>query len=144
MLHRADEHGARFPLWQVVEGEVPPWTVVLRREAHACGLSDTALMQWLEADPDRIGSYALWSASSPLERVTAVVVDDLAESFVAAVTRMVLVGRGGIRLHAWSERSSPMKPTRKCSSPESVCRADAPWPRRRPSPPSTRRSTARR
>lgn len=99
LLHRADEHGARFPLWQVVEGEVPPWTVVLRREAHACGLSDTALMQWLEADPDRIGSYALWSASSPLERVTAVVVDDLAESFVAAVTRMVLVGRGGIRLH---------------------------------------------
>ena len=57
LLHRADEHGARFPLWQVVEGEVPPWTVVLRREAHACGLSDTALMQWLEADPDRIGSY---------------------------------------------------------------------------------------
>jgi len=34
-----------------------------------------------------------------LERVTAVVVDDLAESFVAAVTRMVLVGRGGVRLH---------------------------------------------
>jgi superfamily II DNA or RNA helicase len=42
---------------------------------------------------------ALWSASSPLSRVTAVVVDDLPESFVAAVTRMVLVGRGGIRLH---------------------------------------------
>jgi superfamily II DNA or RNA helicase len=42
---------------------------------------------------------ALWNASSPLNRVTAVVVDDLQESFVAAVTRMVLVGRGGVRLH---------------------------------------------
>ncbi len=31
--------------------------------------------------------------------MTAVVVDDLEESFVAAVTRMVLVGRGGVRLH---------------------------------------------
>lgn len=47
----------------------------------------------------RLLRSALWSASSPLSRVTAVVVDDLAESFVAAVTRMVLVGRGGIRLH---------------------------------------------
>jgi len=47
----------------------------------------------------RLLRSALWSASSPLERVTAVVVDDLAESFVAAVTRMVLVGRGGVRLH---------------------------------------------
>jgi hypothetical protein len=28
-----------------------------------------------------------------------VVIDDLPESFVAAVTRMVLVGRGGVRLH---------------------------------------------
>jgi superfamily II DNA or RNA helicase len=42
---------------------------------------------------------SLWSVDSPLSRVTAVVVDDLEESFVAAVTRMVLVGRGGIRLH---------------------------------------------
>lgn len=42
---------------------------------------------------------SLWSVDSPLSRVTAVVVDDLDESFVAAVTRMVLVGRGGVRLH---------------------------------------------
>ncbi|MCZ2826683.1 MULTISPECIES: DISARM system SNF2-like helicase DrmD [unclassified Modestobacter] len=42
---------------------------------------------------------SLWSADSPLNRVTAVVVDGLPESFVAAVTRMVLVGRGGLRLH---------------------------------------------
>lgn len=47
----------------------------------------------------RLLRRSLWSADSPLERVTAVVVDDLAESFVAAVTRMVLVGRGGVRLH---------------------------------------------
>ncbi|HNI35182.1 MAG TPA: DISARM system SNF2-like helicase DrmD [Microthrixaceae bacterium] len=47
----------------------------------------------------RLLRSALWSASSPLNRVTAVVVDDLPESFVAAVTRMVLVGRGGVRLH---------------------------------------------
>ena len=47
----------------------------------------------------RLLRSSLWSAASPLQRVTAVVVDDLAESFVAAVTRMVLVGRGGVRLH---------------------------------------------
>ena len=47
----------------------------------------------------RLLRSALWRSSSPLHRVTAVVVDDLAESFVAAVTRMVLVGRGGVRLH---------------------------------------------
>jgi superfamily II DNA or RNA helicase len=47
----------------------------------------------------RLLRRSLWSVDSPLNRVTAVVVDDLEESFVAAVTRMVLVGRGGIRLH---------------------------------------------
>jgi hypothetical protein len=47
----------------------------------------------------RILRSALWSPLSQLRRVTAVVVDDLEESFVAAVTRMVLVGRGGTRLH---------------------------------------------
>ncbi len=47
----------------------------------------------------RLLRRSLWSADSPLNRVTAVVVDDLSESFVAAVTRMVLVGRGGLRLH---------------------------------------------
>ncbi|MDI3279566.1 ATP-dependent helicase, partial [Arthrobacter sp. AL08] len=47
----------------------------------------------------RLLHRSLWSVDSPLSRVTAVVVDDLPESFVAAVTRMVLVGRGGIRLH---------------------------------------------
>ena len=47
----------------------------------------------------RLLRRSLWSIDSPLSRVTAVVVDGLPESFVAAVTRMVLVGRGGIRLH---------------------------------------------
>lgn len=47
----------------------------------------------------RLLRQSLWSVDSPLNRVTAVVVNDLAESFVAAVTRMVLVGRGGVRLH---------------------------------------------
>ena len=47
----------------------------------------------------RLLRRSLWSVDSPLSRVTAVVVDGLPESFVAAVTRMVLVGRGGIRLH---------------------------------------------
>ncbi len=41
----------------------------------------------------------LWSSASPLNRLTAVVVEGLPESFVAAVTRMALVGRGAIRLH---------------------------------------------
>lgn len=47
----------------------------------------------------RLLRRSLWSVDSTLRRVTAVVVDDLEESFVAAVTRMVLVGRGGVRLH---------------------------------------------
>ena len=47
----------------------------------------------------RLLRRSLWSVDAPLDRVTAVVVDDLPESFVAAVARMVLVGRGGLRLH---------------------------------------------
>lgn len=47
----------------------------------------------------RLLRRSLWSIDSTLRRVTAVTVDDLEESFVAAVTRMVLVGRGGVRLH---------------------------------------------
>jgi hypothetical protein len=47
----------------------------------------------------RLLRRSLWSTDSALNRVTAVVVGDLEESFVAAVARMVLVGRGGLRLH---------------------------------------------
>jgi len=42
---------------------------------------------------------ALFSADSAVNRVTAVVVDGLPQSCVAAVSRLVLVGRGGLRLH---------------------------------------------
>ena len=42
---------------------------------------------------------ALWGGERSLERVTAVVVPGLEESFAAAVTRLVLVGKAGVRLH---------------------------------------------
>ncbi len=47
----------------------------------------------------RILRSALFSADSALNRVTAVVVHGLPQSCVAAVSRLVLVGRGGVRLH---------------------------------------------
>ena len=47
----------------------------------------------------RILRSSLFSAGSEMNRVTAVVVDDLEQSCVAVVSRMVLVGRGGLRLH---------------------------------------------
>jgi superfamily II DNA or RNA helicase len=42
---------------------------------------------------------ALFGIDSPVQRVTAVVVNGLPQSCVAAVSRLVLVGRGGLRLH---------------------------------------------
>ncbi|MDJ0466852.1 DISARM system SNF2-like helicase DrmD [Streptomyces sp. H27-C3] len=42
---------------------------------------------------------ALFSIDSPVNRVTAVVATELPQSCVAAVSRLVLVGRGGLRLH---------------------------------------------
>ena len=47
----------------------------------------------------RILRSALFSVDSPVNRVTAVVVDGLPQSCAAAVSRLVLVGRGGLRLH---------------------------------------------
>ena len=47
----------------------------------------------------RILRSELFSVNSPVHRVTAVVVDDLPQSCVAVVSRLVLVGRGGLRLH---------------------------------------------
>ena len=47
----------------------------------------------------RVLRGSLFSADSTLHRVAAVVVDDLPESCVAVVARLVLVGRGGLRLH---------------------------------------------
>ena len=47
----------------------------------------------------RILRSALFNADSPVHRVTAVVAGDLPQSCVAAVSRLVLVGLGGLRLH---------------------------------------------
>lgn len=47
----------------------------------------------------RLLRSALFSVDAPVHRVTAVVVEDLPQSCVAAVSRLVLVGRGGVRLH---------------------------------------------
>ncbi len=47
----------------------------------------------------RILRGALFSAESPVHRVTAVVVEDLPQSCIAVVSRLVLVGLGGLRLH---------------------------------------------
>lgn len=47
----------------------------------------------------RVLRGALFSVDAPVNRVTAVVVEDLPQSCVAAVSRLVLVGRGGLRLH---------------------------------------------
>jgi len=47
----------------------------------------------------RILRSALFKVDSPVHRVTAVVVGGLSQSCVAAVSRLVLVGLGGLRLH---------------------------------------------
>ena len=57
LLHIADEQGARYPLWQLVDGLVPVSIGRLTSEAHRRGLNDTALVHWLEADPERIVQF---------------------------------------------------------------------------------------
>jgi hypothetical protein len=47
----------------------------------------------------RILRASLFSAESSISRVTAVVVPAIEQSCVAAISRLVLVGRGGLRLH---------------------------------------------
>ncbi len=47
----------------------------------------------------RVLRSALFSVDSPVRRVTAVVTPELPESCAAAMARLVLVGRGGLRLH---------------------------------------------
>ena len=47
----------------------------------------------------RLLRNALMTGRADVNRVTAVVLDDLDASCVAAVSRLVLVGRGGLRLH---------------------------------------------
>jgi hypothetical protein len=47
----------------------------------------------------RVLRSALLGIDTPVNRITAVVVEGLPQSCVAAVSRLVLVGRGGLRLH---------------------------------------------
>ena len=47
----------------------------------------------------RILRAALWRKDSTLSRVTAVSIPNLKEPVVAALSRLVLVGKGGVRLH---------------------------------------------
>lgn len=115
---RADAPGGAASDWFEVPQVSRPWQATLNGlytrlqpniarpitfdPAVAQGRSDVVYVHLghpIVQKAQRLLRSSLWSASSPLNRVTAVVVDDLAESFVAAVTRMVLVGRGGVRLH---------------------------------------------
>lgn len=57
MLHIADEHGVRYPLWQLVDGVVVAGVGRLTAEGHQRGMNDTALVRWLEADPDRVVAF---------------------------------------------------------------------------------------
>lgn len=47
----------------------------------------------------RILRSEMWNPDARISRVTAVVVEGLQESFVSAASRLVLVGKGGLRLH---------------------------------------------
>ena len=93
----------------------------------------------------RILRNSLFGSTSRVHRVTAVVVDGASASCVAAVSRLVLVGRGGLRLHeevfltgirirgrelaeekvesSWTAHWTA--PT--CSSPLKPCARDSPW-----------------
>ena len=57
LLHIADEQGVRYPLWQLMDGAVPAAIGRFTAEAHHRGINDTALVRWLEADPDRIAEF---------------------------------------------------------------------------------------
>lgn len=80
-------------------GELRPITFDEDAAAAADGLVYVHLGHALMRKATRILRGSLFSADSDLNRVTAVVVDDLDTSCVAAMSRLVLVGRGGVRLH---------------------------------------------
>jgi superfamily II DNA or RNA helicase len=78
------------------------WRPITFDDAAAAGRTDLVhiyLGHALLQKAARILRSALFSADSEMNRVAAVVVDDLPQSCVAAVSRLVLVGRGGVRLH---------------------------------------------
>lgn len=76
LLSVADESGVRYPLWQLRDGRPLAGLVSVVTEAHARGLSDSALVEWFEARPERIdqlqaGGAAELVAALPSARVTA-------------------------------------------------------------------------
>ena len=78
------------------------WRPITFDDQAAAGRSDLVhvhLGHALLQKSARLLRSALFSSDSAVHRVTAVVVDGLPQSCVAAVSRLVLVGRGGIRLH---------------------------------------------
>ncbi|WP_344652255.1 DISARM system SNF2-like helicase DrmD [Cryptosporangium japonicum] len=96
--------GAWLPSLRGLDTRLNPgvWRPITFDEKAAEGREDLVYVHLghpLVRKAQRLLRHSLWSAEAPLERVSAVVVPDLPESFVAAVTRMVLVGRGGLRLH---------------------------------------------
>jgi superfamily II DNA or RNA helicase len=80
-------------------GQLRPITFDDRADARRPDLVHVHLGHALMQKSTRILRGALFSADSEMNRVTAVVVDSLDQSCVAAVSRLVLIGHGGVRLH---------------------------------------------
>ena len=80
-------------------GVLRPITFDDRAAAGRTDLVHVHLGHALLQKASRILRSSLFGSDSRVHRVTAVVVDDLPVSCVAAVSRLVLVGRGGLRLH---------------------------------------------
>jgi hypothetical protein len=99
MLSPAWQHTLRGLDTRTDPGVLRPITFDDRAAAGRKDLVYVHLGHPLVRKAQRLLRRSLWSVDAPLNRVTAVVVENLDESFVAAVTRMVLVGRGALRLH---------------------------------------------
>jgi superfamily II DNA or RNA helicase len=76
-----------------------PITFDDRAAADRTDLVHVHLGHSLMQKSSRLLRSALFSSDSAMHRVTAVVVAGLPQSCVAALSRLVLVGRGGLRLH---------------------------------------------
>ena len=98
----------------------------------------------------RILREALFNVDSPVHRVTAVVAEGLPQSCVAAVSRLVLVGLGGLRLHeevfltGIRLRGSAMAEAKVEQVLDQALDAQDLVPRGRGSPPPARGSVERR
>jgi hypothetical protein len=84
LLHIADEHGVRFPLWQVVDGVVVAGVGRLTAEAHQRGIDDTALVRWMEAEPHRVVGFRAGKVIELVDKLPTVPV---------AVSRLRVAGR---------------------------------------------------